>query len=98
MATIFLVMFICVFVSEAPGIWQRGSAAVLGETNAWRDIQWSTTQSWLCYDHRKVSTQMKPGGLQGLSLLHHHAKVSIQSGDLYSVRYNWCHVQRSVED
>ena len=86
------------FVSRVPGIWQRCSAAVLGEINVWRDIQWSTTQSWLCCDHRKVPEQMKPGGLQVFSLLHHHAKVSTQSGDLYSARCNWRHVQRSVED
>ena len=93
-----LAWFISVFVSRVPGIWQRCSAAVLGEINAWRDIQWSTTQSWLCCDHRKVPEQMKPGGLQVLSLLHHHAKVSTQSGDSYSARCNWRHVQRSVED
>ena len=85
-----LAWFISVFVSKVPGVWQRCSAAGLGEINAWRDIQWSTTQSWLRCDHRKVPAQMKPGGLQGLPLLHHHA-VSAQSGDLYSARYNWCH-------
>ena len=28
--------------------------------------------------------QMKPGGVQELPLLHHHAKIFAQRGDLYS--------------
>ena len=63
--------FISVFVSEVPGVWQKCSVAVLGEIYAWRDIQWSTTRSWLWRDHRKAPAKMKPGSIQELPLLHH---------------------------
>ena len=42
--------------------------------------------------------QMRPPGVQELPLFHWHAKISTQSGSLYSARHNLCHVQIRLKD
>ena len=59
---------------------------------------YSAPEPALIWPLERACGQMRPPGVQESPLFHCHAKISTQSGSLYSARHNLCHVQTRLKD